>query len=115
MCRARSFQLLVDLASDGGRFTSVLRTKMAIPRVLPGEATIPCGGELDRITSWPRMKGKIPTRCCKRCTPRAYPEAGLRCACARRISNVLPGSLALPSCSIEATTFEPGEKFRIGC
>jgi hypothetical protein len=40
MCRTRSFQFLVDRASDGGFFTSVLRTKMAIPRVLPGEATV---------------------------------------------------------------------------
>jgi hypothetical protein len=42
MCRARPFQFLVDRASDGGSFTSVLRTKMAISRVLPGEATVPC-------------------------------------------------------------------------
>ena len=50
MRRTRPFQFLVDLASDRrrGGFTPVLRTKMAIPRVLPGEAAVPCGGEFDR-------------------------------------------------------------------
>ena len=49
MRRARSFQSLVDFASDRrGTLTPVLRTKMAIPRVLPGEAAVPCGGKFDR-------------------------------------------------------------------
>ena len=93
----RSLESPGDLV-HGGRCVTVLRTKMAISSVLPREATIPCP-----LVSLRTIRGherRQPTQCYKRSTPQAYPEGGLHCACAHRISRVGPSSLALPSGSI---------------
>jgi hypothetical protein len=109
----RSLEFPGDRVHGGRSVTSVLRTKMAISSVLPGEATIRCS--LVSLRTIRGCKRRQPTQCYKRSTPQAYPEGGLHCACAHRISRVWPGSLALPSCSIGTESLRARNIQRRGC
>ena len=109
MGRTRFLEFCVDRARVERSAISVLRTKMTISSVLPGEATDPVQPVADT-----RPLMKTPTRCYRRSTPQAYPEGDPRCACAHRISNAWPGSPALPSCSIGAESLRPRAIFSVG-